>query len=211
MRYRHMKPNKTVFRIICLLLIVLTVFLLLDAAVRPQVRKVAVIQAQSFAALTAGKKIPAILEDIFADDGGLVRVTRDEEGNILSIQSDAKKLNMLKSAINSSVSAALSGMVSSETAIPLGNLTGLSLLNGRGPKVNAVISITGSAHTDFEDSFESAGINQTIHRIYLKTTLDMLLVLPGETLITAYTYTQLASETVIVGRIPSFYGNITQK
>lgn len=212
---KYYKPRsrlkKYIFVAVCVLMLSLTVFLLLDARIRPMIRSTAAVQAQSYAALAAGKDIPSILEQTGSDYGSLVDLQRDADGNIVSIQTNAMLMNLLKSKINSAVASSLAELSSKELGIPIGSLTGLALLNGRGPKINAIISITGSAQTSFENSFDDAGINQTRHQLFLKTTVTMLIVFPTETITTAYTYTMLAAETIIVGQTPEFYAGITQK
>ncbi len=211
-RYRRPSRLKALlFRVACVLVATLTVFLLLDARVRPLIKNIAVVQAQSYAAVSAGKSIPQILRQTGSDYESLVDIQRDANGNIVSIQTDAMQLNLIKSAINSSVASALSGLGSKELGIPLGSLTGLALLNGRGPKINVIVSITGSAQTSLISTFDSAGVNQTRHRIYLKTVVTMLIVFPTSTKSAAYTYEMLAAETVIVGKVPMMYAGVTQK
>ncbi len=208
---QHRKIKAVLFRVICVIIVLLIAFLLLDARVRPMIRNTAVVQAQSYAATAAGQHIPSILKQTGSDYNSLVDIVRDSNGNIVSIQTNAMQLNLLKSKINSSVSAALSGLSGKELGIPIGSLTGLALLNGRGPKISAIISVTGSAQTSFLNSFDEAGINQTRHQIFLKTTVNLLIVFPTTTLNTAYTYTNLAAETIIIGKVPEFFAGITQK
>lgn len=211
-RYRRpFRLKSAVFRAVCILICLLIVFLLLDARVRPMVKNLAAIQAQSYAAVTAGAKIPHILKQTGSDYDSLVNIKRDESGNIVSIETDAMQLNLLKSQINSAVASGLSGLSAKELGIPVGSLTGLALLNGRGPQLNVIVSITGSAQTQLVSSFDSAGVNQTRHRLYLKTVVTMLIVFPTSTQTAAYTYEMLAAETVIVGTVPTFYAGITQK
>lgn len=196
---------------VCILMLGLILFLLADARIRPMIRNTAAVQAQSYAAVAAGRDIPSILEQTNSSYDSLVDIQRDADGNIVSIQTNAMQLNILKSKINAAVASALAGLSAKELGIPIGSLTGLALLNGRGPKLNAIISITGSAQTSFINSFDDAGINQTRHQLFLKTTVTMLIVFPTETITTAYTYTSLAAETIIVGRTPEFFADITQK
>ena len=213
MKYRkpYGKAKKYIFIAVCLLLISLTVFLLIDARLRPMIRSTATVQAQSYAAVAAGTDIPSILMNTDTGYDSLVSIKRDADGNIVSIETDAMQINLLKSKINSAVAKNLSGLSAKELGIPIGSLTGLALLNGRGPKISTVISITGSAQTSFYDTFGDAGINQTRHQLFLKTTATMLIVFPGETVTAAYTYTTLVAETIIVGKVPEMYAGITQK
>lgn len=213
LKYRkpYGKAKKYIFIAVCLLLISLTLFLLIDARLRPMIRSTATVQAQSYAAVAAGTDIPSILTNTDTGYNSLVSIKRSADGNIVSIETDAMRINLLKSKINSAVAKNLSGLSAKELGIPIGSLTGLALLNGRGPKISTVISITGSAQTSFFDTFDDAGINQTRHQLFLKTTATMLIVFPGETVTAAYTYTTLVAETIIVGKVPEMYAGITQK
>lgn len=213
MKYRkpYGKAKRIIFIAVCLLLISLTLFLLIDARLRPMIRSTATVQAQSYAAVAAGTDIPTILTNTDTGYNSLVSIKRNADGNIVSIETDAMQINLLKSKINSAVAKNLSGLSAKELGIPIGSLTGLALLNGRGPKISTVISITGSAQTSFYDTFDDAGINQTRHQLFLKTTATMLIVFPGETVTAAYTYTTLVAETIIVGKVPEMYAGITQK
>ena len=211
---RYRRPSRIkilLFRTVCVLISVLTVFLLLDARIRPMIKNIAVVQAQNYAAVSAGKSIPQILRQTGSDYESLVDIQRDTDGNIVSVQTDAMQLNLIKSAINSSVASALSELSAKQLGIPLGSLTGLALLNGRGPKINVIVSITGSAQTSLISTFDSAGVNQTRHRVYLKTVVTMLIVFPTATKSAAYTYEMLAAETIIVGKVPALYAGVTQK
>ena len=209
--YRRRVCGKIVFVLVCVSLLSVTVFLLVDARVRPFVRNTAVVQAQNYAATVAGSAVPQILRNEGADYSSLIEITRDSSGNIISLQTDAMRINRIKSAVNSSVAASLSGLDGKKLGVPIGSLTGLALLNGRGPKLNAIISLTGSAQTHFVNEFSDAGINQTRHQIFLKTTVTLLIVFPRETVSTAYTMNMLVAETVIVGKVPLAFGGITQK
>ena len=189
----------------------LTVFLLLDARLRPFVRNTATVQAQNYAATVAGAAVPGVLQKTGADYSSLVEIVCDASGNIVSIQTDAMRINQIKSGINTAVASALANLDGKELGVPLGSLTGLALLNGRGPRLNVIISLTGSAQTHFINEFSSAGVNQTRHQIFLKTTVTLLIVFPTATVTTAYTMNMLVAETIIVGKVPLAYGEITQK
>lgn len=211
LRRRYGRRGKYIFRAVCVIMSLLTVFLLLDARIRPFIRRVALLQAENYAAVASETQIPVVLGDVNASYDSLVEITRDCDGNIVSVQTDAMRMNLIKSKINASIAAALGGLTARELGIPIGSLTGLALLNGRGPKINVILSLTGSAQTQFVNSFDSAGINQTRHRIFLVTTVTLAVVFPTTTLTTAYTTQMLAAETVIVGKVPLAFGEVTQK
>ena len=209
--YKPRRYRKYIFIIISGFMAGVTVFLLLDARLRPFVRNTATVQAQNYAATVAGAAVPGVLQKTGADYSSLVEIVRDASGNIVSIQTDAMRINQIKSGINTAVASALSNLDGKELGVPLGSLTGLALLNGRGPRLNVIISLTGSAQTQFINEFSSAGVNQTRHQIFLKTTVTLLIVFPTATVTTAYTMNMLVAETIIVGKVPLAYGEITQK
>ena len=209
--YKPRRYRKYIFIIISCFMAGLTVFLLLDARLRPFVRNTATVQAQNYAATVAGAAVPGVLQKTGADYSSLVEIVRDASGNIVSIQTDAMRINQIKSGINTAVASALANLDGKELGVPLGSLTGLALLNGRGPRLNVIISLTGSAQTQFINEFSSAGVNQTRHQIFLKTTVTLLIVFPTATVTTAYTMNMLVAETIIVGKVPLAYGEITQK
>ena len=63
----------------------------------------------------------------------------------------------------------------------------------------------GSAHAEFHNQFDYAGINQTRHQILLDVSVAVDILLPGDTLRTEVTAQVPVAETVIVGAVPDTY------
>lgn len=91
--------------------------------------------------------------------------------------------------------------------VRFGSLTGSKLLTGRGPNVEIIMETAGDIETNIESEFLSAGINQTLHKIYIDIKCHI-------NLFTAYKDTKedvsvqvLLAEAVIVGNIPDSYYN----
>ena len=89
--------------------------------------------------------------------------------------------------------------------IALGAFSGFSILSGTGPKVAYSVSPFGEVYSAFSSNFESAGINQTYHKIYLSISIKVNVVLPFETLVMKSSSDVLLCETLIVGKIPEVY------
>ncbi len=206
LRYnRRLKP--WVIKFILFILIAVALFLLIDAAVRPIIRSIALTQAQSLAQQMIGDSTPTDL----LESGSFVTIEKDNSGNIVSVTTDAMRMNSVKSAVSSGITQRLNNLTGKDLAIPLGTLTRLSLLNGRGPKIRAVVGITGNSQTAFVSEFSAAGVNQTCHRVLMKTTVNLTIVFATYTLETSYTSTILVAETILVGSVPEVYAGITQK
>ena len=94
-------------------------------------------------------------------------------------------------------------------AFPIGTLTGSELLHGRGPEVPLRVTLAGNAAADFESQFESAGINQTKHRITLKIHLQLYTFIPGINRTVDVDTDIPVAETVIVGEVPDIIANLS--
>ena len=95
-----------------------------------------------------------------------------------------------------------------KVSVPVGAFTGLVLLSSIGPEMPVHLRMDGSCTTDIKSEFTSAGINQTVHHIYLYVEADVSLTCPiiahETTIISKYELCQ----TVIVGATPNMFANI---
>ena len=60
----------------------------------------------------------------------------------------------------------------------------------------------GTVSAEFDSQFSSAGLNQTIHRIWLRIEVPLRVVLPGGQIETMVSSDYCVAETVIVGQVP---------
>ena len=89
-----------------------------------------------------------------------------------------------------------------------GSFTGFKLFSGEGPKIKIKISTIGDVETDLRSEFKSAGINQTIHRIYLQIDCEINILTPYNTISESISNQVLIAENIIVGKIPEAYYNL---
>ena len=66
----------------------------------------------------------------------------------------------------------------------------------------------GTVETDLRSEFKEAGINQTLHRIYLEVKCNVTILTPYETITETITNQVLLTEGVIIGDIPDTYYNL---
>ena len=136
-----------------------------------------------------------------------VSLQKDEAGRITAITSNMPRINTLSAEILSNIveNARDGGL---DIGVPAGNLTGISLLLGRGPEIPVKIIMLTSSRADFRNDIVSAGINQTKHQIILEVIVDIDILMPWETLSTQVVSEILVAETVIVGAVPDTYLNL---
>ena len=136
-----------------------------------------------------------------------VSFVTNESGDITGVSSNMARINALSSKILDRVVGATEGRTIT-VSIPLGNLTGISLLMGRGPGVPVKIIVLTSSKVEFQNSVFTAGINQTNQQISLEVIVDVDILIPWETVSTQVTTEVLIADNVVVGRVPETYLNM---
>lgn len=139
----------------------------------------------------------------------LVDYRYDDEGNIISINTNINLTNAVEGAILDRVAQEIDESSRCAIKIPVGTLTGSDLLTGRGPKLTFYINLSGNARSSIENLFEGTGINQTRHQIQIKIEIDMSIVMSGRHFGATVENTVVIGETIIVGKIPETYGRVS--
>ena len=135
----------------------------------------------------------------------LVTVERDSAGEIVSVSANALKINKIARDTASISQSNLKSLSLNGIPIPLGALTGIEAVAGLGPQIPFRIIPVSSVSCDFSSEFESVGINQTKHSIYLHVIADISIVMPSRSVNVAATTEILVGEFVIVGSVPETY------
>ncbi|MBQ8319254.1 MAG: sporulation protein YunB [Clostridia bacterium] len=135
----------------------------------------------------------------------LVSVERSENGDIVAVSANALKINKIARDTASISQSNLKNLSLNGIPIPLGALTGIEALAGLGPRIHFRIIPVSSVACDFYSTFESVGINQTRHSIYLNVIADISIVMPSRTENFAVTTEILVGEFVLVGSVPDAY------
>ena len=135
----------------------------------------------------------------------MIRFEKDEQGHVTALHSNMAEFNRLQTTIADEILQRLSEVSTSELSIPVGSLTGSSLLAGRGPCIRVRMQSVGSANCCFRNAFTEAGINQTKHQVLLNVDVYMSILLPGFTASTKVSNEIAVAETVIVGSVPENY------
>lgn len=149
----------------------------------------------------------SVLEELNTDNityEDLISLQRDSDGKVQTITTNMAKTNKIKAEITQAVQKNLQ-QEKIKTSVPLGTLLGSRLLHGRGPNVPLVVTLKGNVESDFKTGFESAGINQTRHQIYLELHTEIYSFIPGLHTATDITTSVLVAETVIVGDVPQLF------
>ena len=201
------KRNRS-FKIVCIILIVLIIFVLVDMQIRPVVQRVAVNRVRQVATQTIMDAISDQLTAQGTSYESIVALSKDEGGKITSIETDTAQINMINSRVLSIITGRLSALSNEKLKIPVGTLLGVQMLSGRGPNVTLKVVPSGFVKTQVVSEFNSVGINQTRHRIFLIINTDITAIIPGYSTSADTEVTYVVAESIIVGEVPQYYTHV---
>ena len=135
----------------------------------------------------------------------LVTIARDETGQIVAVSANALKINKIARDTASISQSNLKNLSLNGIPVPLGALTGIEAFAGLGPNIYFRIIPVSSVSCEFSSTFESVGINQTKHSIYLNVIADISIVMPAKTENFAVVTDVLVGGSIIIGKIPDPY------
>ena len=134
-----------------------------------------------------------------------MRLEKNADGTVSNVELDSVEMNRMKARLTEAVSNRLMSLENQDVAIPLGTLLGWQLLAGRGPEVHLQIVPASFVESNVVDTLETAGINQTQHRVCIRFTVEMSAILPGYSTSVDVTDEVCVAQTLIVGQVPEFY------
>jgi sporulation protein YunB len=136
----------------------------------------------------------------------LIHFLKDEKGQITAMTVDTQAVSQVASDAAIVVHDEVQRLASNSFGVPIGLLTGSKILGASGPRIPVRMLPVGSVVIDVRQSFESAGINQTRHRIYLHATATVQVVVPFVSKEVQVTADLPVTETVLLGAVPNVYG-----
>ena len=200
-KVRFGRAAKAVF----LLAVILILLIELDHAVRPVIITMAQYQARVSSILAINEAVLQELEEEKISYEDLVTITRDEEGKVTSLETDAAAINRVKAQLTDAVSVHLAALELEEVEVPLGTLLGWQIFAGRGPAIRFQVVPASFVESNITSTLESAGINQTHHKILMEFTVEMSAIIPGYTTSVEVSTQVSIADTLIIGAVPEFY------
>lgn len=135
----------------------------------------------------------------------MVNIVKNNNGEIELIQANTVKINRLARDLANLAQANVELIEDQIISLPMGVLTGSYVLSGYGPPIDIRLTPVGSVEVNFVSIFDSVGINQTRHSIYMNVDSTISIVLPISTIPVKMTTAVLVCENVIIGKVPEVY------
>lgn len=187
------------------LIVAASIIALLENKLRPVVAEIAAAQAQNTMTAVVERAVTADLAARNVSYGDFVTIQRDGGGAITALTTDMANMNLLRAELTAAILEALYEVDVSDIQVPLGSLFDLEPLWAKGPALTAKAMTVGTVRAEFDSQLTSAGVNQTLHRIWLEVDVPMTLLLPGGEVETELHTRLRVAETVIVGQVPDTY------
>lgn len=188
-----------------LVLVIVLAFIGFQVKLKPLIRLAAANRSQLLAEKIITTAAAQCAEDGFFDYNALINIQYDSDGKPISLNTDTAMLNLLRASLSQKILSLLSDSSYSSASFPLGSVLSGDVFSGIGPQISFRLASDSFLTTELEHKMESAGINQTLHKLSLRVSGTMTVLLPsGQTQIFVNSQIPVA-QTVIFGTVPDWY------
>ena len=200
--------NKNIKKILKILMILCIALFTVDHFIRtvePIIEKKSIYMAKNIATKVSNEQTGKVMKNYQYED--LVNIITDENKNVKMITANTININKITSDIPIYIQENLRNIDKNSFNVKLGTILGSKLFFERGPNIEIRMSTNGKIETKLESEFKEAGVNQTLHRIFLEVKCDVVIITPFKSVEEEITNQILLAEGVIVGSTPETYYN----
>ena len=208
MSKRRLKVKIILIFIILILLLFSTV--IFSLYIRKTILNYGNEQATTIIFNSANKALTNYLAESEITYDDVVKLSRNNNSDISSLEIDIVKINGLKSNITTIIADSLADKERYEISIPIGSLLGNEFTMGLGPEIKFRMQMVSTVITDFQSNFYAAGINQVLHQILIKVKVNGSLIMPWCKTPFLVETSVIAAQTVLVGVTPDAYTNVIE-
>lgn len=197
--------RRILIRLGIIILVLLIILLTLRSKYRFVIRDLAQTSVMN---TTSDMTNDAISKQIAAGEIAYDRIVyfeKDLDGRITALKTNMSEVNRLKTDVLSIINDEILALDHSDIGIPMGSLFLPELFSGKGPAIPIHILSIRNSDASFSSSFSQAGINQTLHRLNMEVTIDVAVLVLGETSSFTVSSEVVVAETIIVGQVPNTF------
>lgn len=137
----------------------------------------------------------------------MIYFEKDLDGRITALKTNMSEVNRLKTDILNLINDEILAMDTSDLGIPIGSLILPEFFSGRGLCIPIQILSIRNSDASFSSAFSEAGINQTLQQLNMHVSVDVAVLVLGQTNYFTVTSQVIVAETIIVGQVPNTYLN----
>ena len=152
---------------------------MLQLMIRPNIMNVCEYNSRAVTVSLIDDAINERLTELGEDAGysALVKLSYTADGRVSSIESNTKLINRIKNDMLTEINDRLMKGETENVDLTVGTLSGIPLFHGSGPTVRMKVEPKGYADAVFISEFTDAGLNQTLHRMIMRTTVSVRIIL----------------------------------
>jgi len=135
----------------------------------------------------------------------IVYFEKDLNGRITALKTNMSEVNRLKTDILNLINDEILALTTDDLGIPLGSLFLPEFLSGKGPSIPVQILSIRNSDASFSSNFTEAGINQTLQQMNMHVSVDVTVLVLGQTNSFTISSQVIVAETIIVGDVPDTY------
>ena len=196
-------------RFVCFLFVLLVaagvVFLMFRSRYREVIRDLAETQVKNTTSDLTNDAIAKQIANGVIQYDRIVYFEKDLDGRITALKTNMSEINRLKTDILNIINDEILALDTSDIGIPLGSLFLPEFLSGKGPAIPVHILSIRNSDATFSSLFSHAGINQTLHQLTMEVSVDVAVLVLGQTSSFTVNSEVVVAETVIVGDVPNTF------
>lgn len=205
------KPKRGCLRVFCIVVLLGIILIILgEQNLSQTLLDMAYARAYSMAVETVNRAVRQVLTGEL-DYHDLIDVTMDGGGKVAMLRANTIRMNEIATGAALVAEEELNSIENQLIPVPLGSALGVKFLAGFGPRINVQIIPIGAVNAGFETEFESAGINQTRHKIFLSLRTTVSLIIPTGSRKVEVLSTVPIAENIIVGQVPESFVDVSDQ
>ena len=191
--------------LLLILILLLVLFFALRSKYRLVIRDLAETSVKNATSDLANDAIAKQIENGSIQYDRIVYFEKDLEGRITALKTNIGEINHLKTDILNIINGQILALDAADIGIPIGSLFLPEFFSGRGPAIPVHILAIRNSEATFTSHFTQAGINQTLHQLTMIVSVDVAVLVLGQTSSFTVNSEVVVAETVIVGDVPSTF------
>ena len=197
---------RSLFRVfVCLLALSIILFFLFRSRYRDVIRELAETQVKNTTSDLTNDAIAKQIDTGNIQYDRIVYFEKDLEGRITALKTNIGEVNRLKTDTLNVINDEILALDTDDIGIPMGSLILPEVLSGRGPEIPIKILSIRNSDASFSSNFTQAGINQTLHQLNMSVSVDVTVLVLGQTTEFTVSSQVVVAETIIVGAVPDTF------
>lgn len=207
--FRNYKRKHSIILFVLLVASIYTglyAFYFVETNLRPNLMSIAEIRTKKIATEAINDAVSKKIAEE-TDYRNLLDIQLDSTGRVSYAQLNFSEVSRIAAETTIRVQNTLNIIEKEVIRIPLGMAVNSTILSQYGPTIPITIVPQGAAFTNVDWSFEEAGINQTLHVIYVEVRAEVKVVIPFDTKNTIVVTRIPIAYALYIGNVPQFYYN----